>query len=289
MLVYVGNSIRIVGVLAYWWEGLYSRVESIYNHFSIQDSPYNNVISGEYGPGDPLASLEIELLIDSIDDPIENENLYLELVVDEDKIPDAYWSVSGEYHDLRDAERRWLIKNPDYKFPVIINASGQSQIIETTFPISDIWNPFNHKLVAWVQMLTDSVGYNPIFQSQSANINELHPDLDQDGLTYLYDNCTYVYNTSQIESDGDQIGDACDPRNCLVNIMGNIDLNAIGDGYTPIIGVNDVLALSDIINNVGFSINNCHQYDMLLDGELNIFDIVILKNLIMNGDNQELN
>ena len=157
------------------------------------------VISGEYEPGDPLASLEIELLIDSIDDAVENENLYLELVVYEDKIPNAYWSVPEEYHDLRDAERSWLIKNPDYKFPVIINASGQNQIIETTFPISDIWNPLNLKAVAMVQMLTDSVGYNPIFQSQSANINELHPDLDQDGLTYLYNNCTYVYNPSQID------------------------------------------------------------------------------------------
>ena len=62
-------------------------------------------------------------------------------------------------------------------------------------------------------------------------------------------------------------------------------LNAIGDAYVPIIEVNDILALSDIINNVGLPINDCHQYDMLPDGELNIFDIVILENLIMNGDN----
>ena len=37
MLVYVGDSIRIGGALAYWWEGLYPVVEPIYNHFSIQD------------------------------------------------------------------------------------------------------------------------------------------------------------------------------------------------------------------------------------------------------------
>ena len=71
--------------------------------------------------------------------------------------------------------------------------------------------------------------------------------------------------------------------------MGNIDLNAIGDEYVPIIGVNDILALSDIMNNVGLPINDCHQYDMLPDGELIIFDIVILENLIMNGDTWELN
>ncbi len=285
MLVYVGDSIRIGGALAYWWEGLYPVVESLYNHFSIEDSPYNISISGDYEPGEPQVNLEIELLIDSIDYVIENEGLYLELVVVEDKIPDAYWSVPGEYHDLRDVARRWLTKNPDYKFPITINGTGQNQIIETSFTISDNWNPLNLKVVAMVQMLTDSVGYNPIFQSQSANINELNSDPDQDGYTYLYDNCTYVYNPSQIDSDGDEIGNACDPCNGLVNIIGNIDLNAIGDEYVPIIGVNDILALSDIINNVGLPINDCHQFDILLDGELNIFDLVVLEDLIMNGDN----
>ena len=92
--------------MTYWWEGLYPAVESIYNYFSIQDSPYNISISGEYEPGDPSVNLEIELLIDSIDYVIEHENLYLELIVVEDKIPDAYWSVPGEYHDLRDVARR---------------------------------------------------------------------------------------------------------------------------------------------------------------------------------------
>ena len=65
-----------------------------------------------------------------------------------------------------------------------------------------------------------------------------------------------------MDSDGDEIGNACDPCNGLVNIIRNIDFNAIGDKYVSIIGVNDILALSDIINNVGLPINNCHQYDM---------------------------
>ncbi len=97
--------------------------------------------------------------------------------------------------------------------------------------------------------------------------------------------CTYVYNPSQIDSDGDEIGNACDPCNGLVNIIGNMDLNAIRDECVPIIGANDILALSDIINNVRLPNSYCHQYDMLLDRELSIFCIVILENLIMNGDN----
>ena len=81
-------------------------------------------------------------------------------------------------------------------------------------------------------------------------------------------------------SDGDEIGDVCDPCNGLVNIVGNIDLDAFGGEYEPIIGVNDILALSDIINNVGLPINDCHNIDILPDGELNIFDLVVLEDLI---------
>ena len=89
MPVYVGTSIRIGGALAYWWEGLYPAVEPIYNYLFIQDSPYNVSIFGGYEHEDPTENFEIELLIDSIDYVIENENLYLKLVV-QDKIPYAY-------------------------------------------------------------------------------------------------------------------------------------------------------------------------------------------------------
>ena len=71
----------------------------------------------------------------------------------------------------------------------------------------------------------------------------------------------------------------------MVNIVGNIDLDAFGGEYEPIIGVNDILALSDIINNVGLPINDCHKIDILPDGELNIFDLVVLEDLIISGGN----
>ncbi|GIR89445.1 MAG: hypothetical protein CM15mP87_09370 [Candidatus Neomarinimicrobiota bacterium] len=87
--------------------------------------------------------------------------------------------------DLCNVARRWITKNPNNKIPISINGSGQNQIIETSFPIFDNWNPLNLKVVAMVQKLTDVVGYNPIFQSQSANINQLNPDPDQDGYTYF--------------------------------------------------------------------------------------------------------
>ena len=283
MLVYNGDSTRIGGNTSYWWEHLYPVVESMYNHFVIKDTPYKLGISGQYEPGDEQVEITIELLIDGIDSTLDNTDLYLELVVVEDKIPDAYWSVPAEYHDLRNVARRWITKNPSNKLPINITESGQNQIFETSFPVLDNWNPENIKIVAMVQMLTGSVGYSPIVQSQSANINELDPDPDEDGLTYLYDNCINIYNPDQIDSDEDGIGNVCDPCNELVNIIGNIDLDAYGDDYQPIIGVNDILALSDIMNNVGMPINDCHEFDILQDGQLNSFDIVLLEGMIMAG------
>ena len=283
MLVYNGDSIRVGGNSSYWWEYLYPVVESMYNHFVIKDTPYKLGISGQYEPGDGQVEVTIELLIDEIDSTLDNTELYLELVVVEDKIPDAYWSVPAEYHDLRDIARRWITKNPSNKLPINITESGQNQIFETSFPVLDNWNPENIKIVAMVQMLTGSVGYSPILQSQSANINELDPDPDEDGLSYLYDNCINIYNPDQIDSDEDGIGNVCDPCNELVNIIGNIDLDAYGDDYQPIIGVNDILALSDIMNDVGMPINDCHEFDILQDGQLNSFDIVLLEGMIMAG------
>ncbi len=283
MLVYNGDSIRVGGNSSYWWEHLYPVVESMYNHFVIKDTPYKLGISGQYEPGDGQVEVTIELLIDEIDSTLDNTELYLELVVVEDKIPDAYWSVPAEYHDLRDIARRWITKNPSNKLPINITESGQNQIFETSFPVLDNWNPENIKIVAMVQMLTGSVGYSPILQSQSANINELDPDPDEDGLSYLYDNCINIYNPDQIDSDEDGIGNVCDPCNELVNIIGNIDLDAYGDDYQPIIGVNDILALSDIMNDVGMPINDCHEFDILQDGQLNSFDIVLLEGMIMAG------
>ena len=283
MLVYNGDSIRVGGNSSYWWEYLYPVVESMYNHFVIKDTPYKLGISGQYEPGDGQVEVTIELLIDEIDSTLDNTELYLELVVVEDKIPDAYWSVPAEYHDLRYIARRWITKNPSNKLPISITESGQNQIFETSFPVLDNWNPANIKIVAMVQMLTGSVGYSPILQSQSANINELDPDPDEDGLSYLYDNCINIYNPDQIDSDEDGIGNVCDPCNELVNIIGNIDLDAYGDDYQPIIGVNDILALSDIMNDVGMPINDCHEFDILQDGQLNSFDIVLLEGMIMAG------
>ena len=139
------------------------------------------------------------------------------------------------------------------------------------------------KIVAIVQQFQGEGSDHPITQAQTRNINDLDPDPDGDELTYLYDNCHHVYNPGQEDADGDEYGDACDACNGLVNIQGNVDLDASGGNFTPIIGVADVLALSDLLENVGLPPNDCHSIDMLEDGTINSFDLIVLVDLVMAG------
>lgn len=52
-------------------------------------------------------------------------------------------------------------------------------------------------------------------------------DTDGDGLRNLPDNCPLVWNPDQRDSDGDLVGDACDPD--LVNTIGDMDGDGIAD------------------------------------------------------------
>ena len=45
-------------------------------------------------------------------------------------------------------------------------------------------------------------------------------DIDNDGVTDLLDNCKFTYNPTQVDSDGDQIGDICDCEPSLSNPLG---------------------------------------------------------------------
>ena len=122
----------------------------------------------------------------------------------------------------------------------------------------------------------------------TVNVNQLY--IARSGSVYGTDlkgvNLGRLDNPFEIDLlDGDDIGDACDPCNDLAFVLGNINGDASGEDYIPIIDVADVLAFSDLLNNTGLPPNDCQQVDLLEDGTINDWDLLVLVEMVMNGGN----
>jgi hypothetical protein len=263
------------------WEALYPTYLELYETYVVNQTPYSIGISGAYEPGDTEVSFDVELLIDSgIDSTVDNTDMYLELFVSEDSIM-SYWSTVDKWQNARYVARKYITKSENTKLPISITSAGESETFSGTFQLSDAWE---HDKV-YIQAIVQNLDTYEVSQAFSWNINNLDPDPDGDGLTYLYDNCPNIYNPDQIDVDDDQIGDVCDPCNALAAVLGNVNLDASGEEYIPIIDVADVLAFSDLLNGTGLPPNDCQQVDLLADGTINDWDLIVLLDLVMAGGN----
>ena len=108
--------------------------------------------------------------------------------------------------------------------------------------------------------------------------------MDGDGIANNDDKCPSVHNFTQEDWDEDGIGDACDYCNDIANVPGNVNIAASGEEVEPIINVMDILAFSDLLDNNSL-INDCQSLDLLEDGEVNQFDLIVLIDLIASGGN----
>jgi hypothetical protein len=136
--------------------------------------------------------------------------------------------------------------------------------------IVDIANTQDYVYFGW--------GDPPVLGSVSGSRSTLSdwrvsPDADNDGLSYLADNCQSAFNPDQTDSDGDGIGDACDP--CPGSGTGDVN----GDGQTNMQDIEMFAAL--ILNPPPVSGADLCAADMNGSGEVDGLDISQFSHVLM--------
>ena len=232
------------------------------------DTPYEIDINGYIGE---QVSYDVTV---SMDAEMSNYNQKLDIFVVEDNIW-SYWSGASSYHNARNVARDWLVTENVY-----ISSAGESETFSGSFDLDDNWNADSVKIIALVQNYTTK----QIYQVSQVNINDMNPDIDDDGILNTDDNCIDIFNPGQEDSDGDQIGDVCDPCDNLVYVMGNINGDTDGSG-APVIDLMDVLTLVDYLL-LGDS-NECQESVLNINGDgfINVVDVIVLVQSIMSGNN----
>jgi len=249
------------------WQPMYDSFLPLYNNSVGNNTPYEININGFLNEDEVTYEVSV-----SMDSDMSNANQKVDIFVVEDLIW-SYWTGASAYHNARNVARDWLTTED-----LSISVSGETEIFSGAFSISNNWNSDNIKILAIVQNYSSK----EIMQVSGVNINDMNPDVDDDGILNNSDNCMEIYNPSQTDDDNDGIGNACDPCNDMVYILGNINGDYTLDNV-PIINLFDVLTLVDyLITNEGNeclkNITNINQ-----DNSSNILDVISLVQYILGG------
>jgi len=250
------------------WTPMYNNFLSIYNSMVGDDTPYEIAIDGSIDEANSEVDYSITV---TMDDAMSSTNQKVDIFVVEDNIW-SYWGAVGIYHDARNVARNWVTTET-----LTISSSGESQVFTGTFDLSNAWVSDNVKIIAIVQNYGNP---KQIYQVTEININDMNPDIDNDGVLNGDDNCVDVYNPDQSDVDGDGVGDACDDCNDNVYVLGNVngDTDMSGD---PVIDIFDLLTYVDLLE--GYDYNDCAAgiMDINGDGNANLVDIWYLMQNIM--------
>ena len=250
------------------WQPMYNSFLPIYNNMVGDDTPYEIDINGFIGETNVLYDVTV-----SMDAGMSNVNQKLDIFIAEDNIW-SYWTGASSYHNARNVVRDWLASEN-----LSISDAGGAETFSGVFDLDSNWNPDSIKIIAIVQNYSSK----QVHQVSAVNINDMNPDVDNDGILNNEDNCVEIYNPDQDDDDNDYIGNMCDPCNNLIYILGNVNGDYALDSE-PIINVFDVLTLVDfLITNEG---NECLQYatNINQDHIVNILDVISLVRNILDGE-----
>tara|TARA_Y100000590_G_scaffold234804_2_gene264399 strand:- start:3328 stop:4161 length:834 start_codon:yes stop_codon:yes gene_type:complete len=250
------------------WQPMYNSFLPIYNNMVGDNTPYEIDINGFIGETNVLYDVTV-----SMDAGMSNVNQKLDIFIAEDNIW-SYWTGASSYHNARNVVRDWLASEN-----LSISDAGGAETFSGVFDLDSNWNPDSIKIIAIVQNYSSK----QVHQVSAVNINDMNPDIDDDGILNNEDNCVEIYNPGQDDDDNDYIGNMCDPCNNLIYILGNVNGDYALDGE-PIINVFDVLTLVDfLITNEG---NECLQYatNINQDHLVNILDVISLVRNILDGE-----
>ncbi len=259
------------------WEATFPGLENQFQSFNGEDSPYDIELEGDV---EEDGQFHYNVIL-TLDEDFDSENQFLEIFVSEDSVGSNWTSCTG-FEDLvnkpvRHLARAYLTMDDEDKLPISIEMTGESEIFTGTFELLEFWNDSLISITAIIQ----NFDTYEVKQATASNIYRIPRDRDADGILNLDDNCPDSHNPDQEDLDGDQIGDACDPCNGLVYVPGNVNGDT-NEENEPIIDILDVLGLSDYIEDqIG---NDCQVLAGLEDGMVNQWDILVLTDMIMNGD-----
>tara|TARA_B110000881_G_C18544725_1_gene500533 strand:+ start:175 stop:1353 length:1179 start_codon:yes stop_codon:yes gene_type:complete len=255
-------------------EEAYNNYISIYEDLAPSylenETPYEVFISGYI---DSLNTTVNYIVNVSLEAEIDNENQKVHILLVEDYIYSIWWVWEDIAHDARNVVRHWIATES-----LSIMNEDESESFTGSFQINDNWNADNLKIIAFVQNETT----NQVSQVSAVNINDMNPDVDDDGVLNQDDNCALLYNPEQEDTDNDLIGDICDPCNNLVNVLGNVNGDTNLDGL-PVFDIFDVLSLADYL--IYLESNECQglTINMNDDEYVNIIDLITLTTMIIEG------